>query len=77
MTDLYFSAEQIRVMRDATHRAISKLSAFDEAHRDAVARYVILAFKAGINCPEHLAEAAVKRFLALNAGNVLDWRSTV
>ena len=77
MTNLYFSAEEIRVLRIATSKAVSKLAAVGDADRDGVARCVILVFRAGINCPEHLAEAAVRRFLVLNAGNVLDWRPAV
>ena len=71
--DLPYSAEQVRVMRMATTEALSQLDATSETDKEAVARYVIMAFKMGIKCPRHLTQAAVRRFEAVRAGDALDW----
>lgn len=71
MSNLSFDAETIRVMRRASSQAISRTGVTAQSDREAIARFVLMACKDGVLCPECLAAFAALRFQSFRSPNAI------
>jgi hypothetical protein len=71
MSNLSFDAETIRVMRRAYSQAISRTGVTAQSDREAIARFVMMACKDGVLCPECLAAFAALRFQSFRSPDAM------